>query len=74
MWRHGGHARRSFAAITASTNHVRATYGLPPLPEDEVRRYVGFGLPHLLRELVPGADPDEAVTRYRQHHRTVALP
>ena len=23
----------SFAAITASTNHVRESYGLPPLPE-----------------------------------------
>jgi 2-phosphoglycolate phosphatase len=61
----------SFDAITASTNHVRAAYGLPPLPGATVRRYVGFGLPHLMRELVPGADPDEAVARYREHHQTV---
>ncbi|MBN9119621.1 MAG: HAD hydrolase-like protein [Planctomycetes bacterium] len=28
----------SFAAIAASTNHVRASYGLPPMAEAEVRR------------------------------------
>src|SRR5262245_33781921 len=39
----------SFAAITASTNHVRESYGLPPLPEAEVRQYVGHGLAHLMR-------------------------
>jgi 2-phosphoglycolate phosphatase len=61
----------SFAAITASTNHVRAAYGLPPLPEAEVRVHVGYGLPHLLRNLVPGAPVDEAVARYREHHQGV---
>jgi phosphoglycolate phosphatase len=64
----------SFEAITASTNHVRAAYGLPPLPEADVRRYVGLGLPHLMRELVPNADPAAAVARYREHHPTVMLP
>jgi phosphoglycolate phosphatase len=63
----------SFEAITASTNHVRGAYGLPPLPEDAVRRYVGYGLSHLLRELVPTADPDAAVTLYREHHKTVMI-
>jgi phosphoglycolate phosphatase len=63
----------SFGPITASTNHVRRSYGLPPLPEAVVREYVGYGLPHLMRELVPGADPAEAVTRYRDHHQTVML-
>src|SRR6266545_3449360 len=63
----------SFAAITASTNHVRASYGLPPLPESEVRQHVGYGLPHLMAKLVPGQNPDEAVTRYREHHPSVML-
>jgi 2-phosphoglycolate phosphatase len=63
----------SFAAITASTNHVRRSYDLPPLPEAVVREYVGYGLPHLMRELVPGADPAEAVARYREHHQTIML-
>lgn len=61
----------SFAAITASTNHVRTSYGLPPLPESEVREYVGLGLHKLMEDLAPGADPDEAVRRYRAHHGSV---
>jgi len=63
----------SFAAITASTNHARAGYGLPPLPEAAVRKYVGHGLAHLMRALVPGAPVEEAVARYRVHHKTVML-
>jgi phosphoglycolate phosphatase len=62
----------SFAAITASTNHVRRQYGLPELPEAEVRSFVGFGLEHLLKQLVPTAAPADAVTAYRAHHATVA--
>jgi 2-phosphoglycolate phosphatase len=61
----------SFAAIAASTNHVRASYGLPPMAEAEVRRYVGYGLDNLMADLVPGAPVDDAVGRYREHHATV---
>jgi phosphoglycolate phosphatase len=64
----------SFAPIAASTNSVRASYGLPPLPESEVRKYVGYGLTHLMTDLVPGAPVDEAVARYRAHHETVMIP
>jgi len=63
----------SFQAITASTNHVRTSYGLPPLPEAEVRKYVGYGLANLMADLVPGAPVDEAVDRYRAHHSTVMI-
>jgi phosphoglycolate phosphatase len=63
----------SFAAITSSTNHVRASYKLPPLPEAEVRKYVGYGLAHLMADLVPGVQVDEAVARYREHHARVML-
>ncbi len=63
----------SFAAITSSTNHVRASYGLPPLPEAEVRKYVGYGLAHLMADLMPGAPIDEAVARYREHHSRVMV-
>lgn len=58
----------SFAAITSSTNHTRQSYGLPPLPEAEVRSYVGYGLDKLMADLVPGAPVEEAVARYRMHH------
>jgi phosphoglycolate phosphatase len=63
----------SFAAITASTNHARAAYGLPPLPESEVRKFVGYGLDRLVADLVPGAPTADAVARYREHHRGVML-
>lgn len=63
----------SFAAIAASTNHVRRSFGLPEMTVAEVRRYVGHGLPALMRELCPGFDPDEAVRRYREHHPTVMV-
>jgi phosphoglycolate phosphatase len=63
----------SFTAITNSTNFVRGTYDLPPLPESVVREYVGFGLPNLMQELVPTANPAEAVARYREHHRGAML-
>lgn len=63
----------SFAAITASTNHVRVTYGLPEMPESEVRGHVGYGLSQLLSVLVPNAPVDDAVACYRKHHQTVLL-
>jgi 2-phosphoglycolate phosphatase len=63
----------SFAAITNSTNFVRAQYGLPSLPEDVVREYVGYGLPNLMQELVPTANTAEAVARYSAHHRGAML-
>jgi 2-phosphoglycolate phosphatase len=63
----------SFAPITASTNHVRQHYGLPPLPESEIRHYVGFGLANLMQTLVPNAPAEEAIALYRTHHQTVML-
>lgn len=63
----------SFTAITNSTNFVRQSYGLPPLPESVVREYVGFGLPNLMQELVPTANTAEAVARYSEHHRGAML-
>lgn len=63
----------SFAAIAASTNHVRRRYGLPDLTEAEVRRYVGLGLENLMETLVPNAPTAAAVAAYREHHPTVMV-
>jgi len=63
----------SFVAITASTNHVRHLFGLEQLPEPVVRQYVGFGLEHLMRDLVPTAPTEVAVARYREHHAATML-
>lgn len=61
----------SYAAITASLNHVRSCRGLGPLGEDEVRRHVGRGLDHLLQDTVPGTDVAVDAARYREHHPSV---
>jgi hypothetical protein len=61
----------SFAAITASTNHVRQHFGLATLTEEAVRGHVGHGLPHLLSVLIPKAPVEDAVSLYRAHHETV---
>src|SRR5271154_305035 len=61
----------SYAGITASVNHVRATHGLPPLSVDEVRRHVGRGPAQLLEQTVPGTDPMRDVALYRAHHPSV---
>jgi 2-phosphoglycolate phosphatase len=63
----------SFAAIAASANHVRHSFGLPEMTVAEVRKYVGYGLRNLMEELCAGFDPDEAVRRYREHHPTVMV-
>jgi phosphoglycolate phosphatase len=61
----------SYAAITASVNHVRTAHGLPPLEESLVRRSVGRGPEALLRDTVPQADVQAAVRMYRAHHPSV---
>src|SRR5438309_5498225 len=58
----------SYAAIAASVNHVRAGYGLLPLPVAEVRRHVGRGPEYLLAHTVPGGDPARDGRTYRAHH------
>ena len=63
----------SFAAIAASTNFVRASFGLAEMTEAAVRKYVGHGLENLLGDLCPGCDVDLAVTRYRAHHPSVMV-
>jgi|SRR6516165_2442584 phosphoglycolate phosphatase len=63
----------SYGAISASVNHVRAASGLAPLPEAEVKRFVGLGPEHLLAHTVPGTNLQDALAGYRAHHATVML-
>jgi len=63
----------SFAAITASTNYVRESSGLPALAEVDVRGYVGLGLDNLMATLVPTLPTDEAIRRYQAHHPGIML-
>ncbi len=61
----------SYAAITASVNHVRAAHGLPPLTEAEVKPHVGLGPANLLTATVPGVELPADELRYRAHHPSV---
>ena len=61
----------SYEAIAASVNHVRAVRRLPPLSSAEVRRHVGRGAEHLLRETVPDGKVVEDVRLYKEHHPSV---
>jgi phosphoglycolate phosphatase len=63
----------SYAAITASVNHVRHSHRLPALAEADVRPHVGLGLPYLLEQTVPGVDQPRDQAAYRSHHPTVML-
>jgi phosphoglycolate phosphatase len=58
----------SYPAITASVNHVRALYGLPPLTEPEVRRHVGRAAGYLLEKTIPVGKLAEKIAAYRAHH------
>jgi phosphoglycolate phosphatase len=61
----------SYAAITASVNHVLAHHGRPTLEEARVRVLVGHGLENLMETILPGIDPVAAAKLYREHHPTV---
>jgi 2-phosphoglycolate phosphatase len=61
----------SYPAITASVNHVRSLHGLPPLPIDEVKRWVGRGAGALLARTVPAGDLEANCAAYRAHHPSV---
>ncbi len=63
----------SYAAITASVNHVRARRGMNPLSADEVKRFVGRGPDYLLTHTVPGGDLAADLACYRAHHPSVML-
>jgi phosphoglycolate phosphatase len=61
----------SYQAITASVNHVRAMYRLPPLSEPEVRRHVGRAAGYLLKHTVPAGNLEANLAAYRAHHPSV---
>jgi phosphoglycolate phosphatase len=61
----------SYPAITASVNHVRAHHGLPPLPQNEVRYFVGRGPAYLIAHTVPAGDTGKNVACYKAHHPSV---
>jgi len=63
----------SFVPIASSTNHVRASLGLPALTVEEIRRHVGLGLAQLMADLAPGMPFEDAVALYSRHHESIML-
>jgi phosphoglycolate phosphatase len=61
----------SYAAITASVNHVLEHYGRPTLAEAQVRGLVGYGIENLMANILPDIDATAAARLYREHHPTV---
>ena len=61
----------SYAAITASVNHVRGVRGLAALTLDEVKRHVGRGAAHLLTHTVPDGELASDMACYCAHHPSV---
>jgi phosphoglycolate phosphatase len=61
----------SYAAITASVNHVLQHHGRPTLTEAQVRSLVGHGLENLMANILPGIDPEAGARLYRAHHPSV---
>ncbi|MBL8799729.1 MAG: HAD family hydrolase [Planctomycetia bacterium] len=66
-----GTLANTYPGIAASINHIRARYGLPALPEDEVRWNVGRGPAYLLQRTVPVGDNAANVEAYKQHQLEV---
>lgn len=64
----------SYQAITASVNHVRSLYGMPPLSEPEVRRNVGRAAGYLLQKTVPAGTSEANMAAYQAHHPSVLRP
>ncbi|MCB9870433.1 MAG: HAD-IA family hydrolase [Planctomycetes bacterium] len=61
----------SLPDIATSANHVRVSFGLPPVDLATARGYVGEGVLRLLERALPGAEPttlESALAIYRAHH------
>jgi phosphoglycolate phosphatase len=61
----------SYAAITASVNHVRAYFNLSTMTEEEVKPFVGRGLEILLSRVAKEADLKQSLVLYGEHHPKV---
>lgn len=60
-----------YQGITSGVNAARAAFGLPALPEDDVRGRVGLGLSHLMADVVGEADAAAAAAIFRDAYDRV---
>ena len=62
-----------YQAITSGVNAARASFGLPPLPEDDVRGRVGLGLSNLMDDVVGPARSAEGAAIFRSVYGKVCV-
>jgi phosphoglycolate phosphatase len=62
-----------YPGIAAAANAVRHSHGLPPLPMEQIKRYVGWGLDYLITNVVPTTNVLADVALYRQHYAETML-
>ncbi len=64
----------SLPDLTTAVNLVREEKALPPLPQEQVRTYIGDGTAVLVRRALPeNAYSEEQVQRFLQHYRAHLL-
>ena len=63
----------SYGAIAASLNSARRHFGLAELPEEEVRRMVGWGLEVLLERSLGAERVAEGIKIFRGHYARVCV-
>jgi 2-phosphoglycolate phosphatase len=62
-----------FPGIAAAVNAVRLSKGHDPLELETVKKHVGWGLDHLIKEAVPDADVEADIIHYRKHYASTML-
>lgn len=62
-----------FPGIAAAVNAVRKSRGYAPASLEGVKKYVGWGLDHLIKNVVPDTDVEKDVVLYRQHYASTML-
>jgi phosphoglycolate phosphatase-like HAD superfamily hydrolase len=63
----------SFQPITTALNLARAHYGMPPLPVEEAKRYIGGGVERLIREGIGESFVEAGVPLFRSFYAGVHL-
>ncbi len=62
-----------FPGIAAAVNAVRQSRGYEPVSVESVKQFVGWGLDHLVKNIVPETDLDVDIPLYRQHYASTML-
>lgn len=62
-----------FPGIAAAVNAVRQSRGYEPVSVESVKQFVGWGLDHLVKNIVPGTDLAVDIPLYRQHYASTML-